>query len=217
MAQKEIVKLELLSIEVESSSDPVDRVRLETNHGTISCQYYKSADARAVVWIIGTGRATDSPGNGMYERLAARLAGDNIASLRLDYRKPGNLIDCVLDVLLGIGFLRKYGHQRVTLVGHSFGGSVAINASVASPAVTAVAALSSQLAGADDIAELAPRPVLLMHGSADEVRSEIGSRHLFELAADPKELILYEGCGHDYTECSENVERDLLAWLHRVA
>ena len=42
------------------------------------------------------------------------------------------------------------------------------------------------------------------------------SRELYELAAEPKELILYHGCGHDLTECREEVERDLLDWLRRV-
>jgi len=74
---------------------------------------------------------------------------------------------------------------------------VASNAGVSSPSVVAVAALSSQLTGADDIADLSPRSVLPMHGTSDEVRSEVGSRELFELAAEAKELVLYPGCGHD--------------------
>src|SRR5439155_2141298 len=115
-----------------------------------------------------------------------------------------------------IGFLRNQDHGRIVLVGHSFGGSVAINAGVSSPSVIGVAALSSQLTGADDIAELSPRPVLLMHGTADTKRSDIGSRELYELAAEPKELVLYDGCGHDMDECREEIERDLLGWLRRV-
>jgi hypothetical protein len=82
--------------------------------------------------------------------------------------------------------------------------------------VVAVAALSSQLTGADEIAELSPRPVLLMHGTSDEVRSDIGTRELYELAAEPKELVLYPGCGHDLIECREKIEQDLLEWLRRV-
>lgn len=217
MTQKEIVKLELLDIQRDPAAEGFEEVRLRTNDGTIACRYHPAAKPRlAVLWVAGTQGGPDGPAGGMFERLARQLVFDDIASLRLDYRRPGHLIDCVLDVLLGIGFLRNQRHGRIVLVGHSFGGSVAINAGVSSPSVVAVAALSSQLTGADDIAELSPRPVLLMHGTSDEVRSDIGSRELYELAAEPKELALYPGCGHDLNECSDKIERDLLEWLRRV-
>jgi len=218
MPQTEILKLELLEIQQEPGVNGVEEVRLRTNDGMIPCRYHttRHGDA-AVLWVFGSRGGLDGPAGGLYGRLSEQLVPSNIASLRLDYRKPGRLIDCVLDVLLGIGFLRKHGHQRVTLVGHSFGGPVVINAGVASPAVVAVAALSTQMMGADDIAELSPRPVLLMHGTSDEVRSEIGSRQLYELAGEPKELVLYPGCGHSLDECRGQIDRDLLEWLHRVA
>lgn len=217
MTQKEIVKLELLDIQQDAAVDGVAEVRLRTNDGTISCRYHATADpGPAALWVVGTLGEPAGPADGMFERLANELSSDKIASLHLDYRRPGRLIDCVLDVLLGIGFLRNQGYGRITLVGHSFGGSVAINAGVSSPSVVAVAALSSQLTGADEIAELSPRPVLLMHGTSDEVRSDIGTRELYELAAEPKELVLYPGCGHDLIECREKIEQDLLEWLRRV-
>lgn len=217
MQQKEIVKLELLEIERGAAIDGVEPVRLRTNDGEIPCRFHSTANGgSAVLWVSGSRGGLDGPAEGIYERLAGHLVPDNIASLQLDYRKPGQLIDCVLDVLLGIGFLRNQGARRITLVGHSFGGSVVINAAVASPAVVAVAALSSQMLGADDIAELSPRPVLLIHGESDEVRSDIGSRQLFELAGEPKELILYPGCGHALDECRDQIDRDLLRWLRQV-
>ncbi len=215
MEQKEIVKLELLEIQQQPAGDGVEDVGLRTNDGIIPCRFHTAHNGDAAV-LFAAGAAIEEPAGGLYERLAGQLASDNIASLRLNYRKPGQFIDCVLDVLLGIGFLRNQGTRRITLVGHSFGGSVVINAGVASPAVVAVAALSSQMTGADDIAELSPKPVLLMHGSADEVRSDIGTRQLYDLAAEPKELLLYPDCGHQLDECREQIDRDLLEWLRRV-
>lgn len=218
MQHKEIVKLELLDIEQAARADGVEDIRLQTNDGTIVCRYHAASSGNsAVLWVHSAQGGVDGPAGGLYARLSEQLLSTNVASLRLDYRKPGSLIDCVLDVLLGIGFLRQRGNNRVTLVGHSFGAAVVINAGVASPSVIAVAALSSQMMGSDDIAELSPRPVLLMHGTADEVRSDIGSRQLFELAGDPKELILYPECGHNLDECRDEIDRDLLQWLNRVA
>jgi uncharacterized protein len=217
MQQKEIIKLELLEIQQEPAVNGVEEVSLRTNSGTIAGRYHPTRQSgSAVLWVFGTGGGLGGPAGGMYERLAEKLVPDNIASLRLDYRFPGRLIDCVLDVLLGIGFLRNRGASRIALVGHSFGGSVVINAGVASPVVVAVAALSTQMMGADDIAELSPRPVLLMHGTSDEVLSDIGSRRLYELAGEPKALLLYPGCGHRLDECREAIDRDLLEWLRRV-
>jgi alpha-beta hydrolase superfamily lysophospholipase len=217
MRRKEIVKLELLDIQRTPLEDGVEQVRLITNDGEIPCRYHSTPSGdSAVLWVFGAGGGLGGPAGGVYERLAERLAPEDIASLQLDYRHPGRLIDCVLDVLLGIGFLRNQGRRRITLVGHSFGGSVVINAGVASPAVVAVAALSSQMMGADDIAELSPRPVLLVHGSSDEVLSDVCSRELYELAAEPKQLVLYPGCSHGLDECRESLDRDLLEWLRRV-
>ena len=54
-------------------------------------------------------------------------------------------------------------------VGHSFGGAVAIAAATMSPMAVAVVAISSQLDGAQNVNQLAPRPLLLIHGTADTV------------------------------------------------
>src|SRR6266487_1428497 len=119
MTQKEVVKLELLEIQQDAGANGFDDVRLRTNDGIISCRYRSTEDAGSAVLCVPGAR-------GIYERLADQLVFDSIASLLLDYRRPGRLIDCVFDVLLGIGFLRNQGHGRVTLAGHGFGGAVVI-------------------------------------------------------------------------------------------
>ncbi len=218
MPSKEILRLELLRIDEKPALEGMEGAALETNFGVIPCIYHPAANATtAVLCVFGAGGGLGGPAGGIYERLARELAPKGTASLRLDYRKPGHLIDCVLDVLLGIAFLRRRGQERVVLVGHSFGGAVVINAGLSSPAVIAVAALSSQMAGADDIADLSPKPVLLAHGTNDTVLSDVCSRELYELAHDPKELILYPDCGHGLDECRDQLESDLRAWIERVA
>ena len=47
-----------------------------------------------------------------------------------------------------------------------------------------------------DVAQIAPRPLLLIHGLADTIISPQDSRRLFEAAGEPKELWLVEGMEH---------------------
>src|SRR5215210_7072743 len=49
-------------------------------------------------------------------------------ALRLHYRRPNELVECVLDTLIGVAFLVHEGQDNVALVGHSFGGAVVISA-----------------------------------------------------------------------------------------
>ncbi len=169
-----------------------------------------------MLWVGGAGGGLDGPAGGLYPRLAARLAERRVASLRLDYRHPNELIACVLDVLLGIEHLRALEKRRVILVGHSFGGAIVIEAGAVSESVVAVAALSSQTYGTARARDLCPRPLLLVHGEHDDVLPAACSRDIYRRARSPKRLLLYPGCGHGLDECRDDVDRDLLAWIEAV-
>jgi len=59
-----------------------------------------------------------------------------------------------------------------------------------------VIALSSQLAGAHVVGELAPKPLLLIHGGADRILPHESSQALYERAGEPKTLKILPGVGH---------------------
>ncbi len=168
--------------------------------------------APAAAWAGRPGACT----GGLYTRLGQRLRSGGVASLELAYRHPGRLGECVRDVLLGLAWLADEGRRRVVLVGHSFGGAVVITAGAASEAVIAVAALSSQTRGTEAAASLSPRPLMVMHGTDDEILPDACSRDIYERGRQPKELILYPGCRHGLDECREKLDRDLTCWLERV-
>jgi alpha-beta hydrolase superfamily lysophospholipase len=136
--------------------------------------------------------------------------------MEVAYRFPGDLVPCVLDVLMGIGCLEAMGRKRVVLVGHSFGGAVVITAGTQAPNIAGVAALSTQAAGAEAVGHLKGKPILFMHGEADEVLSDSCSRDLYARAAEPKKILLYPGCRHGLDDCREEIDRDLLAWLREI-
>ena len=193
-----------------------ERLGLRTNAGDIECRLHRAAGGAAILWVFGAGGGLGGPAGGLYTRLAGHLRPHDITSLELDYRRPGHLKECVRDVMLGIGYLSGQGKSRVVLVGHSFGGAVVITAGAVSDYVVAVAALSSQSYGVGSVRELSPKPLLLIHGTHDEVLPDVCSRNLYEQAGEPKELILYPGCLHGLDQCREELDRDLLRWLEGV-
>lgn len=191
-------------------------VRLVTSQGSLLGRLHPAEGDAAILWVFGAGGGLGGPAGGLYTRLAQQLQPSGVASLELDYRRPGELRGCVLDVLVGLGWLESLGKRRIVLVGHSFGGAAVINAGVIADSVIAVAALSSQTAGTDVVGRLSPKPVLFAHGESDEILLPACSRDLYARAGDPKELILYPGCRHGLDQCREAIDRDLMRWLRKV-
>lgn len=207
-------RISLLGAERGTASDESDELRLLTDRGPISCRFHPAVfgDA-AVLWVFGAGGGLAGPAGGVYQRLGQRLRGNGIASLELAYRRPADLVECVLDAVAGLAWLEGQGRTRLLLVGHSFGGAVVLNAAGSSAAVIGVAALSSQTAGIGDVAGLSPRRLLFAHGEADEVLPAACSRRLYAMAAEPKKLILYPGCRHGLDQCRDQLDRDLTRWI----
>jgi pimeloyl-ACP methyl ester carboxylesterase len=208
--------LSLDEVEAGPSLDGVEQIRFRTNDGTIRCLQHAADGDAAIVWVGGARGGVDGPAGGLYPRIAARLVPSGITSLRVDYRYPNRLIDCILDTLMAIAWLAGTGRDRIVLVGHSFGGAVVISSGAETDAVIGVAALSSQTLGTEPARALSPRPLLLIHGSADAVLPDACSREIYRRAEEPKTLLLYPGCGHGFDECRDEIERDLTEWILRV-
>ncbi len=186
-----------------------------TSRGDVLYHYYAVPDARkAVIWVGGVGGGFDSPANQLYPRLARALQAEEIASLRVRYRHPTELEECVLDVLAGLGWLENEGIERLALVGHSLGGAVVIQAGTASERVRAVVTLATQSYGADAVMELGPDcGILLVHGRADQVLPPQSSEFVFQMAHEPRKLVLYDAAGHGLDEVAVEVEQEVRAWL----
>ena len=74
--------------------------------------------------------------------------------------------------------------------------------------------LATQSYGAGPAAELGPRcALLLIHGRRDTVLPAEVSRMVFDLAAEPKRLVLLAGAGHGLDEAAPEVERLVRDWL----
>ena len=88
-----------------------------------------------------------------------------------------------------------------------------ISAAPLSPLVKAVAALSSQTAGARGADQVSPRPLLLVHGEEDHRLPPDCSRQIFAWAKQPKKLVLYPEAGHGLRQCKAELRELLANWL----
>lgn len=191
---------------------------IPTSRGAIAARYDAPATGRraAALLVGGADGGFDGPAEALYPDLVADLAAIGCGTLRLDFRIhrfPNDPEEGVFDVLAGIDYLAGEDVDRVALVGHSFGGAVVIEAGVRDRRVVCVATLATQTAGAQRVAELAPTPLLLIHGRADIRLSAEGSRLLYEHAGEPKRLELIDGATHSLRQGRSDVRQLLVAWF----
>ncbi|MFN8559350.1 MAG: dienelactone hydrolase family protein [Dehalococcoidia bacterium] len=208
------LELSIQQAAIAPQEDGVYRVILRTSRGEIAALLHVAeGEPGAAVMVGGASGGFDGPADGIYARLGPALALAGVSTLRVHYRVPDDLDECVLDVLAAVSFLRGIGAGRVALLGHSFGGAVVIKAGTLSPAVSGVVAMSSQLHGTSNVADLAPRPLLLVHGMEDQVLEATASELLYERAQEPKRIVLYAEAGHSLVQAKDELFDLLRAWI----
>jgi hypothetical protein len=213
--QRGDLELAIEQVGVHPEPDGNLRVLLMTSRGEIRGVLHPCATAPgAAIYVGGAMGGLQGPANDLYPRLCERLR-PQVSGLRLHYRQPGELEECVLDVLAGVSFLRGVGAGDVALVGHSFGGAVVIKAGQLTDSVTGVAALSSQLYGTRTVEQLG-KPLLLVHGMRDGVLDHAASEDIHARAREPKRLVLYAEDDHLLTQSAQELEDLLAGWLPSV-
>jgi len=195
------------------SAQPI-QVTLATQRGSIECIYHSAVNSDCcVIWLCGALGGLDGPSFGIFKILSEQIVEDNISSLRLHYSNPGKFESCVEDTLEGIEYLKQKKINRIALVGHSFGGAVAIQTGTQSLLVKAVVGLASQTYGAQKVSLLSPRPLLLIHGERDRNLPSRCSELIYQWAKEPKELIILKNNGHFLREAHHELTLLLRQWL----
>jgi uncharacterized protein len=206
------INLRILGVDPGEEIVGARRLQIRTTRGAIPALLHSAANpGRAVLCVSGALGGFDGPAM-LYARLGLELPGKGVSVARLNYRAPNEFGECVIDAMAALSFLKGIGHERIAVIGHSFGGAVAINAATLRPVATVVS-IASQLAGAHMVADLAPRPLLLVHGTADTILPPDSSRALYERAREPKTIKLFEGAGHRLTEVADELFELVQDWI----
>ncbi|KAF2867762.1 Alpha/Beta hydrolase protein [Massariosphaeria phaeospora] len=158
----------------------------------------------------------------MYVSLADKLASleKPVTTLRLDYRYPARNKLCVRDVFGAMNELeRQYHISNFVLVGWSFGGAPVFTVGGSDKRVIGCATVASQTAETEGVKSLAPRPLLLLHGTGDRTLSYSCSERLFAQygSTGDRELKLFEGDDHALTRNSLEAERRIGAFILKCA
>ncbi|MAQ57903.1 MAG: hypothetical protein CL718_01440 [Chloroflexi bacterium] len=187
---------------------------IKSERGNISC-IWQAAEINelhtAALFIGGADGGFMGPSD-IYETLSELFIPLQIGVLRVDYRIhqfPNDVEQGVYDANQAANWLISRGYEKILIVGHSFGGAVAIETAVQNSNIRGVVGLASQTAGAMNIASLVDTPVLLIHGDADTRLPVSCSIMLYEMTSTPCQLAILESGTHSLRQVSK-AARDLI-------
>jgi pimeloyl-ACP methyl ester carboxylesterase len=197
------------------SSEGYLPIKLDTNRGHVSSQYYHvPGEKKAVIFVGSVIGGFDTPARNLYPKLCQAIALHNISSLRIQFRHSSDLVESALDILAGIAFLERFRVSEIALVGHAFGGAAVLQAAAAAPEVIrTVVTLATQTHGAEVAAHLDETSLLLIHGTNDEIHPVYSSTYIHDIAGGQKELLLFDGAGHVLDEAAGDVFEVVYKWL----
>ena len=133
------------------------------------------------------------------------LAAHGYLALTFDFRGRGasegtpDTAKQDVDLRAAIQFRRGQSVKRIALMGASLGGAVTLRVAATDAAIAAVATLSAVAQWTtqpvtDDIIKAIKAPTLFINSKLDPAAGD--TQHMYDVAAAPKEIHLYEGNEH---------------------
>lgn len=210
-----IEELGLLAMQEVAVTPRLRHVEGFTRSGLLTLLWHGEGDEEKVVLACGGAMGGLLGPAGLYQDLGVAMAERGIGFVRVSYRRPNDLDACVYDVAAAGQMAAGYGAERAVVMGHSFGGAVAVRVGVAMPEfVAGVVTFATQSAGCEVAEGLTGRPVLLFHGERDELLPLQCSELVQMLSGG--ELVRLPGTGHLMTEGGDVMRERLLEWLPEV-
>ena len=198
--------LETLAVEDVELAPGLSHLEVYTTRGLLTLLWHGNRDARSVVVTCGGGMGSLlGPADAIYHWLGTELAAVGIGTVRVGYRKPNDLSRCVHDVAATCDLASRSGGRRFVVIGHSFGGAVAVQAGVVlGEHCAGVIGLATQSAGCEIAGELGDTPLLLLHGTDDEILPPETSG-VVQILAGHGDVVLLPGTGHLLTQSPDEV------------
>ena len=185
-------------------------------HGAHARAGPRNALGAAIVACGGALGGMLGPGHALYHALGERWAARGVRFVRVGYREPNNLDLCAHDLACGVELARDAGAERVVVMGHSFGGAVAVRCAVVMPvSVVGVVTFATQSAGCEVAGALDGRPLLLFHGDRDELLPAEAS-YVVAAIAGHGEVVMLPGDGHLLGKSDAAITERLDDWLPPV-
>jgi hypothetical protein len=201
-------------------TDSLTHREVYTARGLLTALVHEPVDVdplpAAIVMCGGAMGGLLGPGHGLYHVLGERWSRRGVRAIRIGYRTPNDLDRCAHDLACGVEWARDTGAERVVVMGHSFGGAVAIRTAVVMPAsVVGVVTFATQSAGCEVAGALDGRPLLLFHGDRDELLPPKSSQ-MVQMIAGSGEVVVLPGDGHALAKSDTAITRRLDEWLPEV-
>ena len=195
------------ALQVMASSDvmltpTLRHVEMYTMRGLLTLLWHEPAEGvevqpGALVLCGGAMGGLLGPGEALYHRLGEEWSRRGVAVLRVSYRRPNDIELCCVDVAAAVQLaIGGAGADKVVLMGHSFGGAIAVRVGVGlNEMVSGIATFATQSAGCEVAGGLAETPLLLFHGERDEILP-IEASEMVRMIAGTGELVRLPGDGH---------------------
>jgi alpha-beta hydrolase superfamily lysophospholipase len=117
------------------------------------------------------------------------------------------------DVTATADLASRSGGRRFVVIGHSFGGAVAVQAGVVlGEHCAGVVTLATQSAGCEYASELGATPLLLLHGTDDTILPAETS-NVVQTLAGHGDVVLLPGGNHLLTAHADEVRDRVLAFV----
>ena len=208
-----LAALDALAAQEVEVTERLRHVEMYTLGGLLTMLWHGDPELEHVVLACGGAMGgLLGPADGLYHDLGVRFAEQGIGLVRVGYRKPNDLGACVHDLVAVAELAARRGARRFVTMGHSFGGAVAIRAAIAlGDDAAGVVTLATQSAGCEEAERLAGTPVLLLHGTNDEILPPQASELVQMMTGG--ELVVFPGTGHLFTDVGDELRERLGAWI----
>jgi predicted alpha/beta-hydrolase family hydrolase len=194
-------------------------VEMYTMRGLLSLLWHEPGDEMppqpaALVLCGGAMGGLLGPADGLYHRLGMEWAARGVPVLRVSYRRPNDLEACCIDAAAAVQLaVAGGGAERVVVMGHSFGGAVAVRVGVGLHGiVSGVVTFATQSAGCEVAGGLQGTPLLLFHGDRDEILP-FETSAMVQAIAGYGDLVRLPGDGHLLAKSGDALWERLEEWL----